>query len=277
MKVMVTGAAGYIGRHVVDALLKQNHQVIAVDRVPLEADGVTALDIDIFSGDPDIYEKAGRPDSLIHLAWIDGFVHNSKTHLEYLPLHYLFMENMLQGGLPQLVVMGTMHEIGYWEGAIKEDTPTNPLSLYGIAKNALRQSLSVLQAKYPAAVFQWLRGYYIYGDDAHSHSIFTKLIQAAEEGKKKFPFTSGRNLYDFIHVDDLAFQIAACGTQREVTGVINCCSGKPVSLAEQVERFIQEQNLDIELEYGKFPDRAYDSPGVWGDAEKIDRVMQALK
>lgn len=277
MNVMVTGAGGYIGRHVVEALTRMGHHVIAVDRMPVQGENVTSLDLDIFSGNPDIYDLAGRPDSLIHMAWIDGFVHNSPAHMQYLPMHYRFIEDMLAGGLPQVAVMGTMHEIGYWEGAIAEDTPANPLSLYGIAKNALRQSMTVLQQKFPNAVFQWLRAYYIYGDDGRSHSIFTKLIQAAKEGKKEFPFTSGKNLYDFIHVDDLARQIAACACQQEVTGVINCCSGKPVSLAEQVELFIKDQGLDIKLEYGKFPDRAYDSPGVWGDAQKITQVMNALE
>ena len=48
--------------------------------------------------------------------------------------------------------------------------------------------------------------------------------------------------------------------QREVTGIINCCTGQPISLAERVEQFIQEHGLKIKLEYGAFPDRPYDSP-----------------
>ena len=273
-RVLVTGAGGYIGRHVVEALFHSGHEVLAIYHGSSAADKrVERLNIDIFSGAPDIYEQTGKPDSLVHMAWVDGFVHNSPAQLKYLPLHYQFLQDMLAGGLPQAAVMGTMHEVGYWEGAVTENTPTNPLSLYGIAKNALRQGCNILQNQYPDAALQWLRAYYIYGDDTYSHSIFTKLLQAVAEGKKTFPFTSGRNLYDFISVDELARQIAACATQTEVKGIINCCTGKPVSLAEQVEAFIRERKLDIRLEYGAFPDRAYDSPGVWGDDSKIRKIM----
>ena len=61
--------------------------------------------------------------------------------------------------------------------------------------------------------------------------------------------------------------------QDEVAGIINCCSGKPLSLGEMIERFIADHGLNITLDYGKYPDRPYDSPGVWGDATKVDKVL----
>ena len=230
----------------------------------------------IFSGLEDIYEQMGKPDVCIHLAWRNGFVHNADSHIEDLPNHYTFLKNMIEGGLKHVVVMGTMHEVGYWEGAIDENTPTNPLSLYGIAKNALRQMVELL-AKKSEVCFQWTRGYYIIGDDIKSNSIFSKIVQAEQAGNKKFPFTTGKNLYDFISLEELAKEIACVSLQTEVNGIINCCTGKPVSLAEQVESFIKEHNFKIRLEYGAYPDRAYDSPGVWGDAKKIQQIMSKVE
>ncbi len=207
------------------------------------------------------------------MAWKDGFAHNSDAHIEFLFSHYLFCKNMVDQGLKHLSIMGAMHEIGYYEGAIDEKTPCNPLSQYGVAKNALRQSLQILLKDRSDICFQWLRAYYIYGDDKTNKSIFTKIIQAVTEGRKKFPITSGKNKYDFIEINDLAKQLALCITQDKIQGIINCCSGKPISLAEKVEAFIKEHDLDIELEYGAFPDRSYDSPAVWGDNKKIRRIM----
>ena len=276
-KVLVTGANGYIGRHVVEQLLNMGADVLAAD---FSFDGVDEraqrVETPIFSGLEDIYEQMGKPDVCIHLAWRNGFVHNADSHIEDLPNHYTFLKNMIEGGLKHVVVMGTMHEVGYWEGAIDENTPTNPLSLYGIAKNALRQMVELL-AKKSEVCFQWTRGYYIIGDDIKSNSIFSKIVQAEQAGNKKCSFAAGKNLYDFISLEELAKEIACVSLQTEVNGIINCCTGKPVSLAEQVESFIKEHNFKIRLEYGAYPDRAYDSPGVWGDAKKIQQIMSKVE
>lgn len=272
MKVLVTGAGGYIGRHVVKYLLDNNIEAIANDFNDERLDKRAIINtINIFEVD-NPYKVLGEPDVCIHLAWKDGFVHNSNAHMEYLSDHYKFIDKMLSSGLKQIVVMGSMHEVGYYEGAIDENTPCNPLSLYGIAKDSLRRSSKMLAEKY-GALWQWIRAYYIFGDDKYASSIFAKLQQAAADGKKTFPFTTGKNKYDFIHIEKLAEMISQVALQKEVTGVINCCSGKPVSLAEQVEWYIKENKLDIKLEYGVFPDRAYDSPAVWGNSEKIEKIM----
>ena len=99
-------------------------------------------------------------------------------------------------------------------------------------------------------------------------------MQANLDGKKEFPFTSGKNLYDFVHIDDLANMICKASTQSDYNGIINVCTGEPLSLAEKIESYIKEHNLDIKLKYGAFPDRPYDSPGVWGDATIINKIME---
>ena len=272
MKVVVTGASGYIGRHVVDALIKMHHEVIAVDMINkgINTDA-TFLSLDIFSDD--IYNKLGRPDACIHMAWKDGFNHASDAHMGMLSKHYAFIKNMIDGGVKYLSVMGTMHEIGYYEGCVDENTPTNPLSMYGIAKNALREA-SLLLAEKSNTSLMWLRAYYILGDDSNNNSIFSKITQMEHEGKASFPFVSGKNKYDFIHVDELAKQIATASTQSEITGIINCCSGKPVSLADKVNEFIEKNHYSIRPDYGKFPERPYDSPAIWGDNTKINLIME---
>ena len=275
--VLVTGAGGYIGRHVVLALLERGVHVKALD---LRLDGVDPraerVAADLFSADPEIYDRLGRPDVVLHMAWRDGFKHKSPAHLDDLPAHFHLIENLLAGGLKHLAVMGTMHEVGYWEGPIDETSPCRPASLYGISKNALRETAALLAGQHDA-LLQWIRAYYIVGDDKFGNSIFSKLLAAAEEGRRTFPFTSGKNKYDFISVSDLARQIAAIVCQDEVAGIVNACSGEPLSLADRVEAYIREHGLDLELEYGAFPDRPYDSPGVWGDATKIRAIMAAAR
>ena len=209
--ILVTGAAGYIGRHVVKNALDRGYKVIAAD---FNFKGVDEraefCDVPLFSGDADLYRKLGSPDICIHLAWRDGFRHNSPAHMKDLSSHIVFLNTLIDGGLKGLSIMGTMHEVGYWEGAINESTPCKP---------------------------------------------------------------SGQNKYDFIDLDELATMIVAASVQDEINGIINVCTGKPMSLAERVEQFLKDKNYKIRLNYGAFPDRPYDSPGTWGDPAKINKIL----
>lgn len=275
MKVLVTGANGYVGSKVVKRLLDLKLDVVAVDFSDNNIDKrATFFKEDIF-GKKNYFELFGHPDVCLHLAWKDGFIHNSYSHLEQLSDHYIFIKNLINDGIKQVCVMGSMHEVGYYEGKIDENTPTNPLTNYAIAKDALRRGLEVL-CRDKGVVFQWTRGFYIYGDDDFGNSIFCKIRQADREGKKLFPFTSGKNKFDFINIYELANQLCCVVMQKEVSGIINICSGVPVSLGEQIEKYIKDNNLKITLDYGKFPERPFESPCLYGDTGKIKKILGNL-
>lgn len=272
MKVLVTGANGYLGQGIVKQLLDDGNEVIACDLFIDNIDERAILkSVDIFSiTNP--YDYFGEPDVVLHLAWRNGFVHNAISHIEDLPSHYLFIKQLLEGGLKHLAVLGTMHEIGFFEGSINENTPTNPQSLYGIAKDALRTATFLL-CKENQAICQWIRGYYIVGNSCYGSSIFSKITKAESDGIKKFPFTTGTNQWDFIDYKDFLIQVTSIVEQNKIKGIINACSGYPEKLSDRVERFIKEEGYKITLEYGAFPDRPYDSKAVWGDNKKICEVL----
>ncbi len=276
MKILVTGANGYLGQGIVKKLCDLGAEVIAcdfsVDNVDRRANAVAA---DMFSVEQP-FEFFGKPDVLLHLAWRDGFVHNSNTHIDDLPKHKKFVTAFVEGGIKRLCAMGTMHEIGFYEGSIDETTPCKPQSQYGIAKNALRAICEQLcsGADIP---FQWLRGYYIVGNSKFGNSIFSKITAAEAEGKTEFPFTTGQNQYDFLDYDEFCYQVAAAAMQDSVLGIINICSGHPEKLCDRVERFISENGYKIKLGYGKFPDRPYDSKAVWASDTKIRKILENLR
>lgn len=271
--MLVTGANGYLGTGVVKQLCNDGVEVIATDyKTDMIDDRATKIEGNIFDLE-NPYEELEKPDVLLHMAWRNGFVHNDPSHINDLPNHYSFVSKMIDGGCKQIAVMGTMHEVGFFEGSIKEETPTHPESLYGIAKDALR-NITKLLCKNAGVTFQWLRGYYIVGNSEYGCSIFSKITAAEKKGQELFPFTMGINQWDFINYEDFARQVAAVVEQNKVNGVINICHGRPEKLADRVERFIKENGYKIKLDYGKFPDRPYDSKAVWGDDTKILEIMK---
>ena len=251
MNILVTGANGYLGQGIVSSILDRGHDVIAVDfnvdRVDSRAEKKNCNLFEI----EDPYNFFGQPDVLLHLAWRDGFAESGCKHIS---------------------VMGSMHEIGFFEGSVNETTPCHPTTPYGIGKNALRDLTKMVCAQ-NNVVYQWLRGFYIVGNSKCGSSIFSKITLAAEEGKKEFPFTLGQNQYDFIDYPDFCSQVSAAVCQNREQGIINICSGRPEKLADRVERFIKENHYDIKLQYGMFPDRPYDSKAIWGDSTKIEKIM----
>lgn len=277
-KILITGANGYIGSQVISQLIKRipASEITAVDfkdnNLPSE---INYINYDILANacNPNLFRDLSSPEICIHLAWQDGFNHNADSHLKNISAHYNFLKNLIEQGCRSLSVMGTMHEIGCFEGCIDDKTPCNPLSMYGIAKNTLRQALNVYLQNRDDVSFKWLRAFYITGNDAANKSVFSKIIQMEQEGKASFPFTSGENKYDFQDIHVLAEQIAAASLQEKISGIINVCSGQPVSLKDKVEEFLHLNNFKIRPEYGAFPSRKYDSPAIWGDAAKIKQIM----
>ena len=272
LKILVTGANGYLGQGIVRSILNNGHCVVATDfNTQFVDERAERIACNLFEVD-NPYSFFGEPDVLLHLAWRDGFVHYSSAHIDDLPKHYAFIKKMVDGGIQQVAVMGSMHEIGFFEGSINESTPCHPTTPYGIAKNALRD-LTQMICKQKNIVFQWLRGYYIVGNSKFGSSIFSKITAAVDEGKTEFPFTLGQNQYDFIDYPDFCAQVAAVVGQKNEQGIINICSGKPEKLADRVERFIKENGYRIKLQYGAFPDRPYDSKAIWGNDTKIRKIM----
>lgn len=272
MRLLVTGANGYLGQGIIKHILDKGAEVVAVDfnvdHLDKRAERVSC---DLFSIE-DPYNYFNQPDVLLHLAWKDGFVHYSDAHTNDLPKHYAFIKSFAESNIKMISVMGSMHEVGFYEGCIKEDTPCNPINPYGISKNALRM-LTRMICNQNGVKLQWLRGFYIVGNSRYGSSIFSKIAIAAEEGKTEFPFTTGQNQFDFIDYEEFCEQVAMTVCQDEILGVINICSGYPEKLADRVEHFIQENGYNIKLKYGTFPDRPYDSKAVWGDRKKIDAIL----
>jgi nucleoside-diphosphate-sugar epimerase len=277
MKVAVTGATGFIGRHVLAELAERSVESIALVRPSTEkALGFircNLVQIDLHNPPPNAFELMGKPDVLIHLAWSGLPNYKSLHHLEQeLPAQYRFLKNMIESGLKTLVVAGTCFEYGMKYGSLSEELCVHPNSPYGFAKDALRCQLEYLKATHPFQLV-WARLFYLYGDGQSESSLLPQLRGAVERGDQLFNMSDGEQLRDYLPVTTAASYLVSLGLAQKDVGIVNVCSGIPISIRKLVEGWIKESGWTIELNLGYYPYPDYEPIAFWGDPQKISSLI----
>lgn len=283
LDILVTGATGFVGRHVVPELLAHGHQVHAVSRDRIKAEStpwwgkVRYTSVDIHHPDTDLVALCGLPNVLIHLAWPGLPNYDSLSHFEdTLPADYRFIRNMVLAGVKQVLVAGTCFEYGLQNGCLSEEMPTAPVTPYGLAKDTLRRSLEMLQKVHPFTL-QWVRLFYLYGPGQNPKSLLSQLDVAIERGDPVFRMSGGEQLRDYLPVEEVARRIVQITGHLDCHGIINCCSGRPVSIRRLVEEHIARRGNKIELELGYYPYPEYEPMAFWGNGRKIGITNAPMK
>lgn len=279
MKILLTGATGFLGNHVIRKLLKHSFPVIVTSRNVEKVKHcewfpqVTYIPCDLNLKQKNFFQFFQQPDVLIHLAW-DGLPHYEDLfHLEKnLPSHYHFLKNMIEHGLKQVVVSGTCFEYGMLNGALREDMVTKPTHPYGLAKDTLRKCLEQLQKKIDFEL-QWVRLFYMYGKGQSSHSLLSQLDAALDRKEKVFNMSGGEQLRDYLPVETVAKYIVEIAGQHKVQGIINCCSGTPISIRTLVEKYLEKTKKNIHLNLGYYPYPDHEPMAFWGDNKKLQQIV----
>tara|TARA_B100001971_G_scaffold209350_1_gene232781 strand:- start:789 stop:1661 length:873 start_codon:yes stop_codon:yes gene_type:complete len=276
--VLVTGATGFIGSYLIDELVKRKVDVIASSRSSKKelsnnwSNEVNYIQADLNESREDWYYFFGKPDMLIHLSWEGLPNYKELFHLEQnLPSNYFFLKNMIKNGLKKVVVTGTCFEYGDQSGELREDFETRPNTPYALAKDCLRKILEQLQKKYDFDL-KWIRIFYPYGKGQSPDSILSQLDTALERGDKIFRMSGGEQLRDYLPVEKVAEYIARISVQNKVSGIINCCSGEPMSIRRLVENYIDDKTI-IELNLGHYPYLDYEPMAFWGDTKKLKKTL----
>jgi dTDP-6-deoxy-L-talose 4-dehydrogenase (NAD+) len=236
-------------------------------RATTSAEHATAFDL--HAPPSDVFERLGRPETVIHLAWSGLPNYKAQHHVEQeLPAQYRFLQRLVAAGTRNLVVAGTCLEYGMQSGALLEDQPTQPTTAYGIAKDTLRRQLQVLQSQQPFAL-TWARLFYVYGEGQAGSSLLSQLKAAVQRGDTVFNMSAGEQLRDFLPVDVAAAALVALAATGRDNGIVNVCSGTPISVVRLVRTWLEQNAWSIELNLGYYPYPDYEPLAFWGDCRKL--------
>lgn len=278
MKIAVTGATGFLGRHVLKELAKLDDEVVIAGR---KTDGSLAgsnwkhvlLDLDNYVPDTNYFSRLDQPDLLIHLAWQGLPNYKSLFHFEHnLMMQYGFLKNMVMHGLKNVVVTGTCFEYGMKEGRLSEEMITDPQNPYGLAKDTLRKCMTELQKKCHFEL-KWIRLFYMYGEGQHPGSLVAQLQDALDTGAEEFNMSGGAQERDYLPAERVAEYIVTIALQNEVSGIINCCSGKPITVKQLIENYLKTHQRKIKLNLGYYPYPDYEAMSFWGDTTKLKKII----
>lgn len=281
MKVLVSGATGFIGNYVIEELLKHNVEIVATSankekvKQQLWYENVKYIPFDFnhFDSTTNYFLYFNEPDILIHLAWEGLPNYTSSFHTEInLPAHKALLENIIRNGLKDVTITGTCLEYGMQSGCLNEGLPAHPSNAYATAKNELRIFVEEMQQQYNFS-FKWLRLFYMYGKGQSENSLLSQLDKALKNGDEIFNMSGGEQTRDYLPVEKVATYIVKIALQKKVERIINCCSGIPVTINDFVENYLREAGKRIKLNRGYYPYTDYEPMHFWGSTEKLNAAL----
>ena len=271
MKVLVTGATGFIGTHLINNLLKSNIEVIATSSNINNAksknwyDKVIYIEYNINNvTENNLFNYFQKPDIIIHLSWSGLPDYGNISHIENnLWSNYYFLKNLIQNGAKKITVTGTCFEYGMVNGEIPAYNQPNPNNSYSIAKDSLRKFLLLLQNDHQYEL-KWLRIFYLYGENQNPQSLFSQLNVAIENNLEYFNMSLGDQIRDFLSIETAVDNIIKYSLYKNGTVTANICSGKPITVRTFVENIIREKKSKIKLNLGYYQYSNFEPFAFWG-------------
>jgi nucleoside-diphosphate-sugar epimerase len=277
MRVLVTGATGFVGARLVQQVLNEGHEVWAAvrpggllrSREPSTPQlCVAAADLRDRSAVHDLVARA-QPECCVHLAWyvVPGEFWDSPANLGCVSMTLGLAEELAAAGCRRLVAAGSCAEYDWSDALLSEDaTPLLPQTFYGVCKNSTRQILDAYCHRVGIRL-AWTRYFFLYGPGEKPRRLVPAVIRALLRGEPA-RLNSGQQVRDFLHVDDVAAATWAVA-KSDLTGAVNVASGVPVRITDLVETIANQMGGRPQLDWGAVPDGPRDVPRIVADVRRL--------
>jgi len=249
VRILITGATGFIGSHVAELALARGHELAALvlpEELGRLASGERLLVLPGTLAAPPWDGILGfAPEACLHAAWITtpGLYLESERNREHLAWGAALAERLARSGVSRILTLGTCAEYGPSGAPLHEDrSPVSPGSLYADCKNRLRLALQELAAREASCAIAWGRVFYPYGVGEHPARLCTSAARAFERDES-LTLKTPDSVKDYIYVDDLAAAILTVLEQR-FSGVVNLGAGRGVSVRAMVETIAELMGKD---------------------------------
>lgn len=271
MTVLLTGATGFIGRHVLDALLERRQEVHAVARRAGAArEGVTWHEADLLQPDAAAMLVRTAPAShLLHLAWyaVPGEFWNAPENERWIDASLRLVRDFGEAGGRRAVIAGTCAEYAWGEDVLSETTTRlEPATLYGACKHATHIAARVTAAQLGLSL-AWGRIFFLYGPGEDPARLVSGVTRDLIAGREVLT-TDGLQRRDFMHVHDVARAFVTL-LFAQARGAVNIASGEAVSVRDVVT-VIAEQTGGLEhVRFGALPRRAGEPTVITGGVTRL--------
>jgi len=280
MKILLTGATGFLGSHIAENLISHNFELILTKREHSSfkncqsfQNEVTWIDTDSALWIDKIIEL--KPEIIIHAAW-NGVSSVNREDWENQLTNIDFMYQLLKiaerSNVKKFISLGSQAEYGQFEGKITEEYPLNPTSSYGAIKLAVSELQKAICTENKINWY-WLRVFSVFGEREHEKWLIPSVINKMLTECTEMDFTLGEQEYAYLYVTDFADSITNVVLQDAPSGIYNVSSDNPIHLKELLMLIRDKVNPVFKLKFGALPYRSNQSMRIEGDSSKFNKAF----